>query len=544
MDFSYVLSIILKILAFIGFYQSENELRTRKKNVIIIMADDMGFNDVSFRGNTEIPTYNIDALAFSGVVLNNFKTPPMCTPSRSALMTGKYPHKIGMHDFVIVSNEPWGLDPKEKILPQYFKEAGYVTRLVGKWHLGHFQQQYTPTKRHFDSFFGYLTGVIDYFDHTNFGPNSSTGLDFRRNLEIDRTSTTKYATDLFTEEAVQLIKSHNKSKPLYLQLNHLAPHSGSRLDRPMDVKPEILSKFSYIEDPVRRNLSAMIYELDKSVGEVIHALKDNDMLDDSIIIFYNDNGCPTYGHFGTHCSNYPLRGQKATAFEGGTRTNAIIYSNELPKGSIRNQMIHVSDLLPTLDSFSGANFKYPTKIDGIDQTRTLKDENIEALRNEIFTIDNQGYASYIYNNKKILIGTKFDGLYDTHLGANINRDINSNNYNENVVNSAAGKAFDLKLDQQQINHFRKIVQINCTSAEMKNSCDLMKAPCLFDLSVDPCEENNLADKHLELLIEMKARFDIQMTFAVESRRQPSDPLADPKFHDFTWTWWQDDEFGG
>lgn len=203
-------------------------------------------------------------------------------------------------------------------------------------------------------------------------------------------------------------------------------------------------------------------------------------------------------------------------------------------------MIHVSDLLPTLDTLTGANFKFSTKIDGIDQTRTLKDENIEALRKEIFTIDNQGYASYIYNNKKILIGTKFDGIYDTHLGANINRDINSNNYVENVVNSLAGKALDLKLDQQKINHFRNIVQINCTSAQMKNSCDLMKAPCLFDLSVDPCEENNLADKHLELLIDMKTRFDYQMTFVVESRRTPSDQMADPKFHDFTWTWWQDD----
>lgn len=205
-------------------------------------------------------------------------------------------------------------------------------------------------------------------------------------------------------------------------------------------------------------------------------------------------------------------------------------------------MIHVSDLLPTLNTLTGANFKYSTKIDGIDQTKTLKDENIEALRNEIFTIDNQGYASYIYNNKKILIGTKFDGLYDTHLGANINRDINFNNYNENVVNSAAGKAFDLKLDQQKINHFRKIIQINCTSAKMKNSCDLMKAPCLFDLSVDPCEENNLADINLELLIDMKARFDIQMTFVADSRRKTSDPLADPKFHNFTWTWWQEDGY--
>ena len=232
----------------------------------------------------------------------------MCTPSRSSFMTGKYSHKLGMHDYVIVSDEPWGLSLNEKIMPQYFKEAGYVTRLVGKWHLGHYQQQYTPTRRYFDSFFGYLTGVIDYFDHSNSAQNSSTGLDFRKNLEIDRESTGKYATELFTHEAVQLIKNHNKSKPLYLQLNHLAPHSGSRLDRSMNVKPEILSKFSYIEDPVRRNLSAMIYELDKSVGEVIHALKDNDMLDDSIIIFYNDNGCPSYGHFSTHCSNYPLRG--------------------------------------------------------------------------------------------------------------------------------------------------------------------------------------------------------------------------------------------
>ena len=227
----------------------------QQPNVVIIMADDLGFNDVSFHGSFQIPTPNIDALAYNGVILNRFYTAPMCTPSRAALLTGKYPIKTGMQHFVISSDEPWGLGPDEKIMPQYFKEAGYSTALIGKWHLGFFQEQYTPTKRGFDSHFGYLGPYIDYYDYTYEETNNNfTGYDMRRNLSVADINPKPYATELFTNEAVNLIKTHNyNSSALFLLINHLAPHSGNggKMQAPQDE----IDKFMYIPDIKRRTLA-------------------------------------------------------------------------------------------------------------------------------------------------------------------------------------------------------------------------------------------------------------------------------------------------
>lgn len=199
-----------------------------KRNVVVIMADDLGFNDVSFRGSDEIPTPNIDALAFNGAILNRHYTAPLCTPSRSSFMTGKYPHRIGMQHYVIVSDEPWALGKEEKTLPEYFKDAGYSTSMIGKWHLGFHEKQFIPTERGFDTFFGYLGPYIDYWSYTlqMFNRNYSRGYDMRRNDKTDKSFEPLYATDLFTNEAVKVIKDHDKKKPLFLVVNHLAPHAG------------------------------------------------------------------------------------------------------------------------------------------------------------------------------------------------------------------------------------------------------------------------------------------------------------------------------
>lgn len=185
-----------------------------------------------------------------------FYTPAMCTPSRAALLTGKYPHHIGMQNFVIVSDEPFGLGLDQKIMPQYFKEAGYKTHLIGKWHQGFYQQQYWPTKRGFDTFFGYLGPYIGYYDHTlvMLNKNYSRGYDLRRNLEVDRSYGELYATDMFTNEAVNVIKNHGDNEPLFLLINHLAPHAGNE-DHVLEAKIEDYEKFPYIENEDRRTLA-------------------------------------------------------------------------------------------------------------------------------------------------------------------------------------------------------------------------------------------------------------------------------------------------
>lgn len=174
-------------------------------------------------------------------------------------MTGKYPSTIGMQHFVILPQEPWGLSLKEKIMPQYFKEAGYKTRLIGKWHLGLYQEQYTPTRRGFDSHFGYLGAHIDYFNGTYidpFTPNKIFGYDFRRNLSSvnEFKSKSSYVTNMFTDEAVNVIKDHDQTNPLFLLINHLAPHASNEGTN-WEAPEEEIQKFSHIDDPNRRKLA-------------------------------------------------------------------------------------------------------------------------------------------------------------------------------------------------------------------------------------------------------------------------------------------------
>lgn len=180
----------------------------------------------------------------------------MCSPSRSALMTGKYAHHIGMQHYVIVSDEPWGLPLNEKLISEYFKDAGYATHLLGKWHLGFFQDTYTPTQRGFDNFFGFLGPYVDYWDYTlkMFSRNYSRGYDLRRNLTTDRSYDNVYATDMLTQETVSIIETHDDEKPLFLVLNHLAPHSAND-DFPLQAKDEDIEKFAFIENENRRILA-------------------------------------------------------------------------------------------------------------------------------------------------------------------------------------------------------------------------------------------------------------------------------------------------
>lgn len=194
--------------------------------------------------------------------------------------------KLGMQHYVIISDEPWGLPLNEKLLPQYFKENGYKTSLIGKWHLGFHEKRYTPTMRGFDSHFGYLGPYISYYDHSliMLNKNYSRGYDMRRNLEIASDVKGKYATELFTSEAVNLIRNHNVTEPLFMLLTHLAPHTGNE-DKPMEAPEDVIAKFNYIKDEKRRTLAAMISVLDDGVGKIVGTIKEKGILDNTIIMF-------------------------------------------------------------------------------------------------------------------------------------------------------------------------------------------------------------------------------------------------------------------
>lgn len=277
-------------------------------HIVLILADDLGYDDVSIHGNDEIPTPNIDALGYQGQILNRHYVAPMCTPSRAVLLTGKYMLRTGMQHHVISNPEPWGLPVKERVLPEYLRELGYSTNLVGKWHLGFAYRAMTPTCRGFDHFRGYLGGYVDYYGH-NANVSGMNGGDWRRNEEVDWDgSKGEYATDTITRYAVDVIERHaDASKPLFLMISHLAPHTGNR-DRPMQAPEEYVQRFAYIKDEKRRMYAAMVSKLDESVGDIVQSLRDRDLLKNSVILFSSDNGAPSLGEHSNRGSNYPLRG--------------------------------------------------------------------------------------------------------------------------------------------------------------------------------------------------------------------------------------------
>ncbi|KAG5680269.1 hypothetical protein PVAND_009788 [Polypedilum vanderplanki] len=512
----------------------------QSKNVIIIVADDLGFHDLSFRGSNEIPSYNIDALAYNGIILDRFYTAPMCTPSRAALLTGKYPHHLGMQNYVIVSDEPYGLPLDVKLMPEFFKDAGYVTHLIGKWHLGFFKEEYTPFHRGFDHVFGYLGPYIDYWDYTlqMFNRNYSRGYDLRRNLTVDKTYDRVYATDMFTQETINAIENHNQEKPLFLILNHLAPHAGN-VDFPLQAKEEDLKKFPYIENEERKTLAAMISSLDESVGRIIDALHRTGMLENSIIVFFSDNGGPTTFQHATTASNYPLRSQKESAWEGGIRTDALIYSPSLPSGVLRTQYFHISDLLPTLLTLAETNIKVKDKIDGIDLSRMIMND-MPPYRDEIVTVDDvSGYGSYIYSIFKLVNGSSSNGRADGWIGSNNNSDVNKDDYITGVLNSDVAqilKNYENPLIPEEILEIRENATVKCSG--IISDCDLLRGPCLFDISRDPCEEKNLEPTNPLLFDAMLKLYHSSLKKLVPSHKKPLDPQCDPANFNFTWKWWE------
>ncbi|XP_026682470.1 uncharacterized protein LOC103513493 isoform X2 [Diaphorina citri] len=328
-------------------------------HIIFILADDLGWNDVGFHGLDQIPTPNIDALAYSGIILKNYYTVQLCTPSRSAIMTGKHPIHTGMQHNVLYGCERGGLPLSEKILPQYLKELGYRTRIVGKWHLGFYKKEYTPTFRGFESHLGYWTGHQDYFDHSAeemVRKNEKMwGLDMRRDLEPAWDLHGKYSTDVFTAEAVDIIHNHSTDEPLFLYLAHAATHSANPYE-PLQAPDHYLNIHRHIEDFKRSKFAAILHKLDESVGKVVEALEQRRMLSNSIIVFVSDNGGAAAGFNLNAASNWPLRGVKNTLWEGGVRGAGLIWSPLLEsRGIVAEQYVHVSDWLPTLLSAAKQN---------------------------------------------------------------------------------------------------------------------------------------------------------------------------------------------
>ncbi|XP_076368527.1 arylsulfatase B-like isoform X1 [Tachypleus tridentatus] len=543
----------LKMKIFAGFIVSifihvhvAFSTRTSKKhpNIIIIVADDLGWNDISFHGSPQIPTPNIDALAANGIILNNYYVSPICTPSRGALMSGLYPIHTGLQHDVIYAGEPWGLPLELPILPTHLKKLGYSTQTVGKWHLGFFKKEYTPTYRGFDSHFGYWTGHEDYYDHTAVEGNN-WGLDFRHNLSLVTDALGKYATELFTDHAIDIIQKHNKSRPLFLYLAHLAVHSANPYN-PLQAPSKYIKRFPHIKDRNRRIFAGMASALDDSVGRVIDNLRNQGMLQNSIVVFTTDNGGPAAGFNQNAASNWPLRGVKFTLWEGGIRGAAFIWSPLLrKKGIVSTQMMHICDWLPTLYYAAGGNPADLGPLDGYNMWKVLSDNTPSPRKEILHNIDPVvDVGALRIEDYKIIYGTgnfqdEWDGWYGPSGREPKSLILNKRYFKELLKMQKV--LFDKSTMFNSNYHSPAEVKCGPKPANASKNCQLHKAPCLFNIVEDPCEYHNLANQKPEVMKMLLQRLAEYRGTAVPPRNKPKDPQSVPPLHGYSWTNWMDDK---
>ena len=340
---------------------------TRPPNVIHIVADDLGWKDLGFQGATDIRTPNLDRLAREGARFEQFYVQPMCTPSRAALLTGRYPMRYGLQTLVIPSKGTYGLSTDEYLLPQVLADAGYQTAIIGKWHLGHADRRYWPRQRGFDYAYGAVLGEIDYFTHDAHGVT-----DWQRDNEPVKEE--GYVTTLLGDDAVRFVeKQQDKEKPFFLYLAFTAPHA------PYQAPDEYLERFRDIPDKTRRVYAAMISSLDDQVRRVVEALDRTGQRDNTLIFFHSDNGGTRDARLtgegkveSIPCDNGPLRGGKGDLYEGGTRVPAFAnWPGQIAPGTVIEAPVHVVDILPTLASLGGASTDKCLPLDGIDMSAAL-----------------------------------------------------------------------------------------------------------------------------------------------------------------------------
>lgn len=514
-------------------------------HIIIFMADDLGWNDVGFHGSNQIPTPNIDALGYNGIILNKHYVLPSSTPSRIAFFTGLYPIRMGMQGDGIRGGEPRGLPLDIKILPERLRSLGYTTKLIGKWHIGYHTAQHTPLHRGFDSFLGFYNSHVSYYGY-RYSYQNMTGYDMHRGDDPAYGISDKYATNLFTQEAVRIIEHHEISRPLYLQLSHLAVHAP--LENPQDYYKD--REFNHIRDPNRRKYARMVVELDESVGNVVHALGEKGMLSESLILFITDNGAPSVGRLRNWGSNYPLRGTKNTLYEGGVRGVAVLWSPRLQKSArVSNQLVHITDWLPTLYSVAGGDLKDLGEIDGIDQWNALSLETGKERESLLLNIDyGRKIEGAIYKRFKLLRGPTEHSLYDVYYGdpEKYDKSVELPPYADTIVKSSVSESITYYLggpvtQPSTIVHLRQEATVTCQlnfSYHLKTSLTACNATqCLYDLENDPCETRNIANQYPRIVKELDDILEKYGRFSINQYRMPIDWRADPRRTNDTWEPW-------
>ncbi|XP_065178491.1 arylsulfatase B-like [Sycon ciliatum] len=500
-------------------------------HIVFVVADDLGFHDLGFRG-TRIKTPNLDSLALGGVVLEQYYVQPVCTPSRASFMTGRYPFRYGLQHYVMQGGHDYGLFLNETLIPEKLKGAGYMNHAVGKWHLGMCSWKHTPTFRGFDSYFGFYGGGEDYYTHKHGGydmrrdkqPNCGEGCS-----EVAWDAQGHYSTHLFAGEAVGIIQEHDVTKPLFLYAPFQAVHA------PDEVPESYIEPYNTtIPDKKRRTFAGMLSALDEGVGNITKALMQKDMWNNTVFVFSTDNGGPIAGSSRCHIcgdntgtNNYPLRGGKHTLWEGGVRGTAFVHSKRISKpGTKRYGLMHAVDWFPTFLELARLDPDHPPTfpLDGVSQW-TMISEGVNSSRSEIvLNIDSLhntlgpkregggGDAAFRQGDWKLTVGDP--GPPDIWSA-------NPTNSSEHVPDAVqAAKTHNFKM---MVGAANKTVQ-------------------LFNIASDEREMHNVAEQNPSVVTAMLSKL---MQYAEEKVPPlfsfgPADPKSNVKNFNDTWTPWTDD----
>jgi arylsulfatase A-like enzyme len=452
--------LIIALLIWPALFMAANAQRnesTTKPNILLILADDLGYADVGFTGGKDIKTPNLDLLAVGGARLDQFYVQPVCSPTRAALMTGRYPMRHGLQVGVVRPWAQYGLPLDERTLPQSLKEVGYVTALVGKWHLGHFQRAYLPTARGFDRQYGHYNGAIDYFTHIRDG-----GLDWHRD---DSASYDEgYSTHLIAQEAVRFIREVGGSKPFFLDVSFNAVHA------PHQVPDKYTGPYAHLKEP-RRTYAGMLAAMDEAVGQIVAALEEKGLRENTLIVFSSDNGGPAPGQV---TDNGYLRSGKATLYEGGVRVAAFTsWKGRIKPGTVVKEPLHIVDWYPTLLKLAGATLTQKLPIDGLDAWPTIA-------------------AGKPSPHKEILLNATPD---TGAIRAGDWKLVLSGGYNDEVSDIESGRQ----------------------KASANETVEL------FNLADDPSEKTNLADKYPAKVTELRALYATLAAQAVLPKIRPRSP---------------------
>ncbi|KAM4732681.1 arylsulfatase I-like [Anableps anableps] len=481
-------------------------------HIIFIMTDDQGFSDIGYR-SSDIRTPVLDKLAADGVKLENYYVQPICTPSRSQLITGRYQIHTGLQHSIIHSRQPNCLPFDQITLPQRLQQLGYSTHMVGKWHLGFYKKECLPTRRGFDTYLGSLTGSTNYYTYKSCDGPRVCGFDLHEGESVAWRHRDKYSTHLYTKRVRKILATHDPlSKPLFIFLSFQAVHI------PLQYPEEYIYPYRKLKNAARKKYAAMVSTVDEAVHNITHDLRRYGYYKNSVLIFSTDNGGQPF----SGGSNWPLRGRKGTYWEGGVRGLGFVHSPLLKKKRrVSKALVHITDWYPTLVGLAGGNESLTEGVDGYNIWEAIS-EGKESPRFEILhNIDP------LYKHARTGSLEKGFGIWNTAIQASIR----TGDWKLLTGNPGYGDWIPPPILPSFSRNYWKLEQ------HIKPD----KSVWLFNLSGDPYERFDLSEQRPDVVKELLARLVYYNQTAVPVRYPSEDPQADPQLNGGAWVPWMRDE---